>query len=68
MESERPLVSPPELTSALREEYANSHNFLAQIDSLINRGYRIIIRAKGRCGIFTCDTIRYLTVHFPRRR
>lgn len=65
MESERPLVSPPELTSVLRDEYANSPNFLAQIDSLTHRGYRIIIRAKGWCCIFTCDTIRCLTVHIP---
>lgn len=47
MDSERPLVSPPEPTSALRDEYSNSPNFLAQIDTLITQGYRIIIRAKG---------------------
>ncbi|KAF8556761.1 cysteine proteinase [Imleria badia] len=47
MESERPLVSPPEATSVLRDEYSNAPDFLAQIATLINRGYRIIIRAKG---------------------
>ncbi|KAF8130289.1 peptidase C65 Otubain-domain-containing protein [Boletus edulis] len=47
MESERPLISPPEATSVLRNEYSNSPDFLAQIETLINRGYKIIIRAKG---------------------
>jgi len=47
MGSERPLVSPPEATSVLREEYSNSRDFLAQIDTLVNQGYRTIIRAKG---------------------
>ena len=47
MGSGRPLISPPEATSVLREEYSNSPDFLAQIDTLINRGYRIVIRAKG---------------------
>ncbi|KAG6374055.1 peptidase C65 Otubain-domain-containing protein [Boletus reticuloceps] len=47
MESERPLISPPEATSVLRNEYSNSPDFLAQIETLINRGYNIIIRAKG---------------------
>lgn len=68
MESERPLVSPPEPTSVLRDEYSNSPDFLAQIDTLINRGYRIIIRAKGRCYILAHDTSRRLTGHFFRRR
>ncbi|KAI9571816.1 peptidase C65 Otubain-domain-containing protein [Boletus coccyginus] len=47
MGSWRPLVSPPEATSVLREEYSNSPDFLAQIDTLIRRGYGVIIRAKG---------------------
>lgn len=54
MESERPLVSPPEATSVLRDEYSNSPDFLAQIDTLIGRGYKIIIRAKGWCCITLC--------------
>ena len=48
MESERPLVSLPESVSVLRDEYSNSPNFLAQIDSLVKQGYKTIIRAKGR--------------------
>jgi ubiquitin thioesterase protein OTUB1 len=47
MGSERPLISPPEATSVLRDEYSNSPDFLAQIDTLINRGHKVIVRAKG---------------------
>lgn len=49
MGSERPLISPPEATSVLRDEYSNSPDFLAQIDTLINRGHKVIVRAKGWC-------------------
>lgn len=67
MDSERPLISPPELTSVLRDEYINAPNFLAQVDTLVNQGYRIIIRAKGWFHIFTCDAIRCLSSHLRRR-
>ena len=61
MESERPLISPPEATSLLRVEYSNSPDFLAQIDTLINRGYKTIIRAKGRCSLLVTRAISQYT-------
>lgn len=45
--TERPLMSEPAPFSVLKEEYANSPSFLAQIDELSRKGFTSIIRARG---------------------
>ncbi|KAF9228075.1 cysteine proteinase [Gyrodon lividus] len=47
MGTERPLISRPEDISVLRDEYSNLPNFVSQIDTLSNQGYRTIIHVKG---------------------
>ncbi|KIK94176.1 hypothetical protein PAXRUDRAFT_828261 [Paxillus rubicundulus Ve08.2h10] len=47
MGAEGPLISWPEDISALRDEYSNLPDFVAQINTLSNQGYRTIIRVKG---------------------
>ncbi|KAL4071546.1 peptidase C65 Otubain-domain-containing protein [Scleroderma yunnanense] len=45
--TEQPLMSKPAPLSALKEEYANSPSFLAQIDELSRQGFNSIIRTRG---------------------
>ncbi|KAG2107718.1 peptidase C65 Otubain-domain-containing protein [Suillus discolor] len=47
MGRDRPLISPPTTIHELRAEYTGAPSFVAQIDSLLNRGYTKIIRTKG---------------------
>jgi len=44
----RPLIDQVSPMTALREEYENgSESFVKQIDSLIEKGYKAVRRAKG---------------------
>ncbi|KAF8841024.1 cysteine proteinase [Paxillus ammoniavirescens] len=45
--AEGPLISRPEDISVLQHEYFDLPNFVAQINTLSNQGYKTIIRVKG---------------------